>query len=126
MSSISYARVFVELDLLADLKFSIVINLPNGATMNQPMINETFPRFYKLCKVLGHNTGTCTSPPTLMVARPLGRKSHPSIVTNKGCSVFDRLGPIAEPSLGKAKGQIGESSHSYDPMTTEIAVAYGE
>jgi len=36
----------MELDLLADLKSSIVINLPNGATLNQPVIYETLPRFY--------------------------------------------------------------------------------
>jgi len=46
MSRISYARVLMELDLLADLKSSIVINLPNGATLNQPVIYETLPRFY--------------------------------------------------------------------------------
>jgi hypothetical protein len=126
MSRISYARVLVELDLFADLKSSIVINLPNGSTLHQPMIYETLPRFCKLCKVLGHNTGTCTSPPALAVARPLEKESHPSIVTNKSRNVFDRLGPVAEPSLGKAKGQIGEASHSYDPMTTKVAVASGE
>jgi hypothetical protein len=60
------------------------------------------------------------------VARPLEKESHPSIVTNKSRNVFDRLGPVAEPSLGKAKGQIGEASHSYDPMTTKVAVASGE
>jgi hypothetical protein len=128
MSRISYVRVLVELDLLANLKSSIVINLPNGSTLNQPVIYiyETLPRFCKLCKVLGHNTGTCTSPPALAVARPLEKESHPSIVTNKSRNVFDRLGPVAEPSLGKAKGQIGEASHSYDPMTIEVAVASGD
>nr|TKR75095.1 hypothetical protein D5086_0000288550 [Populus alba] len=104
MSRISYARVIVELDLLVDLKSSIVINLPNGATLNQPVIYEMLPRFYKLCKVLGHNTGTYTSHPTPVVARPLGKKSHPPIVANRGHSVFDRLGFVAEPSLGKTKG----------------------
>jgi len=70
--------------------------------------------------------GTCTSPPTLAVARILDKKSHPSIVTTKGRSVFDHLGLVAEPSRGNAKGQFGESSHSYDPMTTEVAVASSE
>jgi len=123
MSRISYARVLVELDLFADLKSSIVINLPNGSTLHQPMIYETLPRFCKLCKVLGHNTGTCTPPPALTVARTLEKKSHPSIVANKSRNVFDRLGPAAEE---KSKGQIGEASHSYDPMTAEVAVASGE
>jgi hypothetical protein len=122
MSRISYARVLVELDLLVDLKSSIVINLPNGATLHQPVIYETLPRFYKLCKVLGHNTGTCTSHLAPVVARPLGKNNHPPIDANKGRSVFYRLGSVTEPSLGKPNGQIGESSHNYDPMTTEAAV----
>ena len=130
MARVSYARVLVELNLLADLKSSIVINLPNGSTLTQPVIYETLPRFCKLCKVLGHNTGTCTSTstssPTPVVARPLGKQRHPSSVTTKGRSVFDRLGPVAEPRLGKANGQLGEFSHSYDPMTTEVAVASDE
>jgi hypothetical protein len=63
MSRISYARVLVELDLLADLKSSIVINLPNRATLNQPVIYETLPRFCKLCKSLG--TTRELAPPTL-------------------------------------------------------------
>jgi hypothetical protein len=123
MSRISYVRVLVELDLLGDLKSSIVINLPNGATLNQPVIYETLPRFCKLCKVLGHNTGTCTSHPAPVVARPLGKNNLPPIVATRGRSVFDRLGSVAEPNLGKTKGQIGESSQNYDPMTTEAAVA---
>jgi hypothetical protein len=123
MSRISYARVLVELDLLANLKSSIVINLPNGATLNQLVIYEMLPRFCKLCKVHGHNTGTCTSHPAPVVARPLGKNTHPPIAANRGRSVFDRLGPVAEPPLAKNKGQIGESSHNYDPMTTEAAVA---
>jgi hypothetical protein len=123
MSRISYARVLVELNLLVDLKSSIVINLPNDATLNQPVIYETLPRFCKLCKVLGHNTGTCTSHPAPVVASPLGKNNHPPIAANRGRSVFDRLGSVAEPNLGNAKGQIGESSQHYDPMTTEAAVA---
>ncbi|KAJ6904288.1 hypothetical protein NC651_021428 [Populus alba x Populus x berolinensis] len=54
----------------------------------------------------------------------MGKKSHPPIVANRGRSVFDRLGSVAKPSLGKTKGQIGESSHSYEPMTTKVAVAF--
>ncbi|KAJ6947099.1 hypothetical protein NC651_001710 [Populus alba x Populus x berolinensis] len=97
MMRISYAKVLVELNLLADLKSSIVINLPNGTTLNQPVIYETLPRFCTLCKVLGHKTGACTPPPKPVVARP-----------------------------GKANGQIGESSHSYDLMAIEVAVESGE
>ncbi|KAL9400726.1 hypothetical protein Peur_004575 [Populus x canadensis] len=43
---------------------------------------------------------------------------------NRGRSVFDRLGPVTEPPPPvKSKDQFGESSHNYDPMTTEAAVA---
>ncbi|KAJ6986396.1 hypothetical protein NC653_024088 [Populus alba x Populus x berolinensis] len=57
------SKVLVELDLSVDLKSSIAINLPNGTTLNQPVIYETLPRFCTLCKVLGHKTGACTPPP---------------------------------------------------------------
>ena len=53
----------------------------------------------------------------------MGKNNHPSIVATRGRSVFDRLGSVAEPNLGKTKGQIGESSQNYDPMTTEAVVA---
>lgn len=49
MSRISYVRVLMELDLLADLKSSTVINLLNGVTLNQPVLYETMPRLCKLC-----------------------------------------------------------------------------
>ncbi|KAJ6874038.1 hypothetical protein NC651_032771 [Populus alba x Populus x berolinensis] len=126
MLRISYARVLVELNLLAELKSFIVINLPNGATLNQPVIYETLPKFCKLCKVLGHKTGTCTPSHKPVVEGPVSKQNHPATTTNKDRSVFDRLGPVDEPSLGKAKGQLDESSHSYDPMDIEVAAAYGE
>ncbi|KAJ6878451.1 hypothetical protein NC651_031022 [Populus alba x Populus x berolinensis] len=126
MLRISYARVLVELDLRVDLKSSIAINLPNGTTLNQPVIYETLPRFCTLCKVLGHKTGACTPPPKPVVARPVDKQNHPATTTNKDRSVFNRLGPVdgqigVATSQGKANGQIGESSHSYDPMATEVA-----
>ena len=57
---ISYARVLVEVDLLADLRSSINVSLPNGNTLIQKVIYETLPKFCKHCKVLGHSTGTCS------------------------------------------------------------------
>ena len=126
MTRISYARVLVELDLLAELKSSIVINLPNGSILHQPVIYETLSRFYKLCKVLGHKMGACTSPPLPVVARPASKENNSANTRSKDRSVFDRLGQDVEPSLGKAKGQIVEPSHNYDPMDTEVAVASSE
>nr|TKR85165.1 hypothetical protein D5086_0000250180 [Populus alba] len=103
MLRISYARVLVELDLRADLKSSIVINLPNGTTLNQPVIYETLPRFCTLCKVLGHKTGACTPPTKPVVARPGDKQNLPATTTNKDRSVFDRLGPV--------DGQIGDATN---------------
>jgi hypothetical protein len=125
MSRISYAIVLVELDLLADLKSSIVINLPNGATLNQPVIYETLPRFCKLCKVLGHNTGTCSPLIVSAAAKPLSSKGNPSTAVEKPRSVFDSLGPVIEPSLGSAYGQVVEPSHSTDLMATKAVVSSG-
>ena len=56
---ISYARVLVEVDLLADLRSSINFSLPNGNSLIQKVIYETLPKFCKHCKVLGHSTGMC-------------------------------------------------------------------
>nr|TKR85172.1 hypothetical protein D5086_0000250250 [Populus alba] len=116
------SKVLVELDLLTDLKSSIVINLPNGATLNQPVIYKTLPRFCKLCKVLGHKTGACTPPLKPVVASPVGKHNHPATTTNKDRSVFDRLGPVDEPSLGKAKGQIADHVSTIHPSSKAPAV----
>ncbi|KAJ6973816.1 hypothetical protein NC653_033978 [Populus alba x Populus x berolinensis] len=124
MLRISYARVLVELDLRADLKSSIVINLPNGTTLNQPVIYETLPRFCTLCKVLGHKTGACTPPTKPVVARPGDKQNLPATTTNKDRSVFDRLGPV-DGQIGDATNQ-GKANGQIDPMTTEVAVASGE
>ncbi|KAJ6871107.1 hypothetical protein NC652_036702 [Populus alba x Populus x berolinensis] len=60
MERLSFARVLIELDLLDELPSSIPICLPNGTTLNQSVVYETFPRFYKHCRVLGHSTGAYT------------------------------------------------------------------
>ncbi|KAJ6370147.1 hypothetical protein OIU76_028424 [Salix suchowensis] len=59
MSHLSFARILVEIDLLADLKHSVCITLPNGASLNQKIVYETLPRFCKHCRVIGHNTSLC-------------------------------------------------------------------
>lgn len=128
MTRISYARVLVELNLLADLKSSIVINLPNGSTLNQPVIYETLPRFCTSCKVLGHKTGACIPPPKPVAARSVAKENLPATTTHKDRSVFDRLGPVdgqigLAASQGKPNGQISASPHSQDPMATEVEVA---
>ncbi|KAJ6976289.1 hypothetical protein NC653_031974 [Populus alba x Populus x berolinensis] len=125
MMRISYARVLVELNLLADLKSSIVINLPNGSTLNQPVIYETLPRFCTLCKVLGHKTGACTPPSKPVMARPVDKQNLPATITNKDRSVFDRLGPV-EPN--NAMGNKGSSQHAQqtlDPLQAEVEAVTG-
>ncbi|KAJ6878452.1 hypothetical protein NC651_031022 [Populus alba x Populus x berolinensis] len=99
-----------ELDLRVDLKSSIAINLPNGTTLNQPVIYETLPRFCTLCKVLGHKTGACTPPPKPVVARPVDKQNHPATTTNKDRSVFNRLGPVDQIMLWETKGVVSPLS----------------
>ncbi|KAL9366691.1 hypothetical protein Peur_037890 [Populus x canadensis] len=104
MSRLSYAKVLVELDLFVDLKSSVDIILPNGAPLTQPVIYEPLPRFYKLCKVLGHKTGACSSATASIVTRHIGNKGISFEASDKPRSVFDRLGPVAEPNLGSVEG----------------------
>ncbi|KAJ6986394.1 hypothetical protein NC653_024088 [Populus alba x Populus x berolinensis] len=130
MLRISYARVLVELDLSVDLKSSIAINLPNGTTLNQPVIYETLPRFCTLCKVLGHKTGACTPPPKPWWQDRKARNS-PSIskpnnaMGNKGSSQssqqpLDPLQAEVEAVSGGwevVKGKKSNSSHKETPIT---------
>ncbi|KAG5222082.1 MILDEW RESISTANCE LOCUS [Salix suchowensis] len=59
MSRLSFARILVEIDLLADLKHSVKLALPNGTSVNQKIVYETLPRYCKHCRVIGHNTSLC-------------------------------------------------------------------
>ncbi|KAG5226797.1 DUF4283 domain-containing protein [Salix suchowensis] len=59
MSRLSFARILVEIDLLADLKHSVILELPNGTSVNQKIVYETLPRYCKHCRVIGHNTSLC-------------------------------------------------------------------
>ncbi|KAJ6358914.1 hypothetical protein OIU76_000609, partial [Salix suchowensis] len=54
MSQLSYARIFVEIDLLVNLPHTISITLPNGISLKQPIIYETLPKFCIHCKVISH------------------------------------------------------------------------
>jgi hypothetical protein len=60
MTRLSYARVLVEVDLLADLPSLINITLPNGVSKSQVVLYESLPRFCKQCKTLGHSNYACT------------------------------------------------------------------
>lgn len=87
---ISYARVLVEVDLLADLRSSINVSLPNGNSLIQKVIYETLPKFCKHCKVLGHSTGTCSK----------GKEEGKN---------FEQAGPAATKSNAKVNGY--DSTH---------------
>jgi hypothetical protein len=52
----------------------------------------------------------------------LSSKGNPSAAAKKPRSVFDYLGPVTEPSLGSAHGQVVEPSHNTNPMATEVVV----
>ncbi|KAJ7011999.1 hypothetical protein NC653_002172 [Populus alba x Populus x berolinensis] len=88
---ISYARVLVEVDLLADLRSSINVSLPNGNSLIQKVIYETLPKFCKHCKVLGHSTGTCSK----------GKEEGKN---------FEQAGPAATKSNAKVNGY--DSTHT--------------
>jgi hypothetical protein len=90
---LSYARVLVEVDLLADLRSSINVVLPSGSPLIQRVIYETLPKFCKHCKVLGHSTGTCSkSKDETRTIEKAGSASVATINNVKG-SVFTRLRP---------------------------------
>ncbi|KAJ6323972.1 hypothetical protein OIU76_011301 [Salix suchowensis] len=95
---VSYARVLVEVDLLAELRSSINVTLPNGNPLIQRVIYETLPKFGKHCKVLGHSTGACSKGKaearTVKKADPANVASEEN-VKDKG-SVFTRLNPVVD------------------------------
>jgi len=95
---VSYARVLVEVDLLANLRSSVNVTLPNGSTHIQRIIYETLPKFCKHCKVLGHSTGACSK--SKEEAREVEKASTAHVaakenVKGKG-SVFSRLSPVVD------------------------------
>jgi len=90
--------MLVEIDLLADLRSSINVTLPNGNTLIQRVIYETLPKFCKHCKVLGHSTGACSK--SKEEARTIEKAASANVtskenVKGKG-SVFTRLSPVVD------------------------------
>jgi len=92
---LSYARVLVKVDLLADLRSSIDVVLPNGNPLCQKVIYETLPKFCKHCKVLGHSTGACSKgKEEAKTVEKAGSAQGASTGNVKGKgSVFTRLSP---------------------------------
>jgi len=95
---VSYAHMLVEIDLLADLRSSINVTLPNGNTLIQRVIYETLSKFCKHCKVLGHSTRACSK--SKEEARTIEKAASANVtskenVKGKG-SVFTRLSPVVD------------------------------
>ena len=93
---LSYARVLLEVDLLADLRSSINVTLPNGNPFIQRVIYETLPKFCKHYKVLGHSTRACSKgKEEAIIVEKAGSASVATKKNVKG-SVFTHLGPIVD------------------------------
>lgn len=59
MSRLSFAKVLIEVDLLAELPNSITIILPNGVPLSQPVVYETLPKLWPQCRLIGHTISAC-------------------------------------------------------------------
>jgi hypothetical protein len=112
----------VEIDLLADLRSSINVILPNGNPLIQRVIYETLPKFCKHCKVLGHSIRACSKGKE--EARTVGKVGSASVVvaTKKSVKggVFTLLSPSVDDFLVDAPPAIAppvEVSHVDTPPT---------
>jgi len=114
MTRLSYARVLIDIDLLAELPSSIDITLPNGVTKSQAVIYESLPKFCKQCKTLGHSTSACNK------ASSHKRKKSPPPPAPSGCSnaSADTEAVEKQPPRKEIQGEP-----AIDPMDAEAAVA---
>jgi hypothetical protein len=115
MTRLSYARVLVEIDLLADLPAMINFSLPNGVTMTQNVLYESLPRFCKQCRSLGHNTSSCAT----NSSHKRKKRGQPT-PTPSGCS-----NPSAETEAVEKQPlrEEPQGEPEFDPMFAEAAVA---
>ena len=118
MTRLSYARVLVEVDLLADLPSSINITLPNGVSKPQVVLYESLPRFYKRCKTPGHLNFACNK------SSSHKRKKHPPTAhapSGFSNSSVDTKAVAKQPIREEPQGEP-----KVDPMAAEAAVAVDE
>ncbi|KAJ6932555.1 hypothetical protein NC651_008095 [Populus alba x Populus x berolinensis] len=113
MTRLSYARVLVETDLLAELLNLINISLPNGVTMSQKVQYESLPRFCKKCRSLGHNTSVCISN-----QHNKRKQQAQTTPTPSGCS------PSADTEAVEKQNpqDMPHGMSGFDPMSAEAAV----
>lgn len=114
MTRLSYARVLIDIDLLAELPSLIDITLPNGVTKSQAVMYESLPRFCKLCKTLGHSTSACHK-----ASSHKRKKRPPPPLAPSGCSntSADTEAVEKQPLRKEVQGEPG-----IDPMDAEAAV----
>ena len=118
MTRLSYARVLVETDLLADLPAMINISLPNGVTMTQKVLYESLPRFCKQCRTLGHNTSSCANNSSHKRKKRAQPTPSPSGCSNPSADTEAvEKQPLREEPQGEPE---------FDPMSAEAAVAREE
>lgn len=114
MSRLFFARVLIELDLLVVLPSSINILLLNGATLVQPVVYETMPKFCKFCKILGHTTEACSKASTADGLSKQGAKDDAPNVTSRRSRVHARVGQA-----------IVNAMQVLDPMQAEAELTAG-
>ncbi|GFY91496.1 hypothetical protein Acr_07g0016920 [Actinidia rufa] len=56
---VSFARCLVEIDMEKDLPQAVMLKLPDGEIIEQPIFYENLPRFCKHCKLMGHSDAGC-------------------------------------------------------------------
>ena len=115
MTRLSYARMLIDIDLLAELPSSIDITLPNGVTKSQAVIYESLPRFCKQYKTLGHRTSACNK-----AFSDKRKKSPPPPPAPSGCSntSADTEAVEKQPTRKEVQGEP-----AIDPMVAEVVVA---
>jgi hypothetical protein len=114
MTRLSYARVLIEIVLLAELPSLIDITLPNSVSESQAMLYESLPWFCKQCKTLGHFASACTN------ASSHKCKKHPATAsTPSGCS-----NPLADTEAVEIQSirEEPQGAPMIDPMSAEVAV----
>jgi hypothetical protein len=126
MERLSFARVLIEIELLDDLPSSIPICLPNSTALNQSVVYETLPKFYKHCRVLGHSTGACPKFSTSVDPDIEGSSDMATPSTGppqaQRVSAFQRLGTAVHTNKGHDKGktEVAHTNKGNDKGQTEV------
>jgi hypothetical protein len=118
ITRLSYARVLVEIDLLAELPSSINTTLPNGVSKPQVVLYESLPWFCKKCNILGHSNSACNK------SSSHKRKKHPP--TTSAPSRYSNPSADTEAVEKQSIRKEPQGELDVDPMAAEAAVAVEE